>query len=331
MLASSLFAIFYNISIMRYLRPIVVISGLLICFSATLRCEEPIRMTVCELKSNPAEYDHKLIEITGFVSHGFEDFGLFDPSCPSWPYVWLEYGGTKESGTVYCCGAAARSRPKELAVEGIEVPLTADEQFVAFDKLIHKLPDTVVRTTLVGRFFAGEKTRFPNGEVSWVGFGHMGCCSLLAIQQVISVDPHDREDLDYRSSADQPNIEKTGCGYQDFVSPWLCSDCVNAQRTADLQGSESAFDNPGQVATAALIQLAKLDEATVTNLKEKHRSQGRVIYELKEEEGKVIYMIVISKPYLLSFYAKDPTRVAWVVIGAYKSSCEKGNSVTRIK
>ena len=317
---------------MRCLRPIVVIGGLLICLSATLRCDEPVRVTVCGLKANPAEYNHKVIELTGFVSHGFEDFGLFDPSCPSWPYVWLEYGGTKKSGTMYCCGVSAdRSRPKEFAVEGIEVPLTTDEHFDAFDTLIHNPPDTVVRTTLVGRFFAGKETRFPSGEVAWRGYGHMGCCSLLAIQQVISVDPHDRKDLDYRSSPDQPNLEKVGCGFQDLVPPWPYSDWVKAQQTADLQGSEFAFENPRQVATAALIQLAKLDESTVTKLKERQHSQGRVIYELKKDEGKATYMIVLSKPYLLSFYAKDPKRVAWVVIGAYKSSCEKGNPVSRIK
>jgi hypothetical protein len=90
-------------------------------------------------------------------------------------------------------------------------------------------------------------------------------------------------------------------------------------------------DEPPHVATAALVQLANLDEGTVTKLKEKQHSQGRIIYELKKDEGKATYMIVLSKPYLLSFYAKDPKRVAWVVIGAYKSSCEKGNSVSRIK
>src|SRR5271163_1441746 len=317
---------------MRCLRSIVVISGLLIYFSATSRCEEPVRVAVCDLKANPAEYNHKLIEVTGFASHGFEDFGLFDPSCPSWPYVWLEYGGTKKSGTMYCCGVSAdRSRPKELAVEGIEVSLTTDAPFDAFDTLIHNPPDTVVRTTLVGRFFAGKETRFPNGEVEWRGYGHMGCCSLLAIQQVISVNPHDREDLDYRSSPDQPNLEKVGCGFHDLLPPWPYSDWVKAQQTADLQGSEFAFDNPRQVATAALLQLAKLDESAVTKLKDKQHSQGRIIYELKKDEGKATYMIVLSKPYLLSFYAKDPKRVAWVVIGAYKSSCEKGNSVSRIK
>jgi hypothetical protein len=317
---------------MQYLRPIVVITGLLVCFSATLRCDEPVHVTVCELKANPAEYNHKLIELTGFVSHGFEDFGLFDPSCPSWPYVWLEYGGTKKSGTMYCCGVSAdRSRPKELVVEGIEVPLTTDEHFDMFDTLLHNPPDTVVHTTLIGRFFAGQQTRFPNGEVEWVGYGHMGCCSLLAIQQVISIEPHDREDLDYRSSPDQPHVKKAGCGIQDLVPPWPYSEWVKAQQAADLQGSDFAFDNPRQVATAALNGLAKLDESTATKLKEKQHSKGRVIYELKKAEGKTFYMIVVSKPYLLSFYAKDPKRVAWVVIGAYKSSCEKGNSVVETK
>jgi hypothetical protein len=302
-----------------------VISGLLICFSATVRCDEPVRVAVCDLKADPAEYNHKLIEVTGFVSHGFEDFGLFDPTCPSWPYVWLEYGGKNKSGTMYCCGVSAdRSRSKELAVEGIEVPLTTDEHFDAFDTLIHNPPDTVVRATLVGRFFAGKKTRFPSGQEGWRGYGHMGCCSLLAIQQVISVSPHDREDLDYRSSSDQPNIEKVGCGAQDLVRPWPYSDWIKAQQTADLQESQFAFDNPMRVATAALIQLAKLTETTVTKLNETQHSQGRAIYELKQDDGKATYMIVLSKPYLLSFYAKDPKKVAWVVIGAYRSSCEKG-------
>jgi len=53
-------------------------------------------------------------------------------------------------------------------------------------------------------------------------------------------------------------------------------------------------------------------------MKEKQHSQGRVIYELKTGQKKATYMIVLSRPYLLSFYARDPTRVAWVVIGAYK-------------
>jgi hypothetical protein len=69
----------------------------------------------------------------------------------------------------------------------------------------------------------------------------------------------------------------------------------------------------------------------VANLNETRRSQGRVIYELNADDGKATYMVVVSRPYLLSFYAQDPKRIAWVVIGAYKSSCGNANSVSRIK
>jgi hypothetical protein len=41
-------------------------------------------------------------------------------------------------------------------------------------------------------------------------------------------------------------------------------------------------------------------------------------------------MVVVSRTYELSFYAKA-NRVAWVAIAAYRSSCGKDNSVTRIK
>ena len=235
----------------------------------------------------------------------------------------------KKSRTMYCCGVSDdRTRPQELVVEGTAVSLTTDENFDAFDKLIQTRPDTVVHATLVGRFFAGKENRFSNGKIVRRGYGHMGCCSLLAIQEIVAVAPHDREDLDYRASPDPPNIEKTGCGYQDLVPPrpnW-----VKAQQTADSEGSESAFESPSQVAAVALNRLAKIDEKTLGKLKETQHSQGRVIYELKPDEGKATYMIVLSKPYLPSFCAKDPKRIAWVVIGAYKSSCEKRNPVSRI-
>jgi hypothetical protein len=317
---------------MQCFRTILCTCGLLFCISTVSRGEETIRVTVCDLKTDPESYNHKLIEVTGFVSHGFEDFGLFDPNCPSFPYVWLEFGGTKKSGTMYCCGVSAdRNRPKELVVEGIELPLTANEQLESFDNLLIKQSDTVLFATIVGRFFAGKATKFPNGREGMHGFGHLGCCSLFVIEKVISVAPHDREDLDYRSSSDQPKLDKVGCGYQDLVPPWPYGDWVNTQQTADLQENSSAFDNSRDVAGAALIQLAKLDEAAVAGMKETQHSQGRFIYELKVKEGNATYMIVLSKPYLLSFFAKDPRRVAWVVIGAYKSFCEKGNSINRIE
>jgi len=94
-------------------------------FAAAARSEEPVKVTVCQLKADPAAYNHKLVEVEGFVSHDFEDFSFFDPTCPPTAEdIWLEYGGTEKSDTTYCCGpTAGTARPKELTVEGIAVPL----------------------------------------------------------------------------------------------------------------------------------------------------------------------------------------------------------------
>lgn len=292
---------------------------------------EPEKVTLCRLKNDPAAYNHKLIEVTGFISHGFEDFTLFDPSCSSRFDVWLEYGGTAASGTMYCCGVTAeRRRPKQLVVEGIPIPLIDDEQFREFDKLLQRRPDSVVRATIVGRFFSGEQVKYPAGTF-WGGYGHMGCCSLLAIQQVISVDTQARGDLDYGASADQPDIGKAGCGYKILTPIGPDKDLIDAQRTAEAGQRDWSFSDPRRVASDALARFLNLDEKAVTGLRETRKPPGRVVYQWRPKAKGASYMVVVSRPYWLSFYARDPQRVAWVVIAAYESSCGGGNSVTRVR
>jgi len=42
-------------------------------------------------------------------------------------------------------------------------------------------------------------------------------------------------------------------------------------------------------------------------------------------------MVVVSRPAMLSFYAHNPNRVAWVATAAYVSSCGSNKQVTRIR
>lgn len=90
-------------------------------------CDQPVDVTVCQLKANPPAYNHKLIRVTGFVSHAYEDFTIFDPECSSWPDVWLEYGGRVGSGTIYLGSGRERTRPEPLVVEGLAVGLVLDK------------------------------------------------------------------------------------------------------------------------------------------------------------------------------------------------------------
>lgn len=159
----------------------------------------------------------------------------------------------------------------------------------------------------------------------------MGCCSLLAIQEVRSVDLQDRVDLDYGASADQPDIDKTGCGYRFLTPIQPTDDLIKAQQQADRGGDDWVFDDPRRVALNALARCSKTEESSIEGLRETRKAQGRYVYEWTPAAKAETYMVVVSRPYLLSFYAHDPKRVAWVVTAAYLSSCGKNNSVTRIK
>lgn len=193
---------------------VVAICILFVTVNAQVQVEATAKVTLCQLKNDPNKYNHKLVEVTAFISHGFEDFTLFDLECTSKQSIWLEYGGKRSSDTTYCCGVTpSRTRPKQLVVEGIPIPLVIDVSFQKLDDLFHRRPDSSVHATIVGRFFSGKQQTFPGGTY-WVGYGHMGFSSLLAIQQVKSVDSQDRKDLDYGASVDQPNINKAGCSFK---------------------------------------------------------------------------------------------------------------------
>jgi hypothetical protein len=306
--------------------PVRRIGLLFLCllpFAVSGLCEDPERVSLCELKKNQATYNHKLVEVTGFISHGFEDFTLFDPACPPWLDIWLMYGGTSASGTIYCCGVTdSRSRQRPLVIEGEPTALVDDERFREFDRRIQQWPDTMVRATVVGRFFSGRQSRI-RGELRWGGYGHMGCCSLLVIQQILWVDPQNRADLDHRGSTDAPEIRAGRCGIQYLIPPRPHEHFVAAQRQADLEGPEWVFTDPRRVAQEGLAELLEIDPTTIKRLKRKQTEQARVVYQWKWKEQRMVYHVVVSRPYLLSFYAKDPQKVAWVIFDAYASGCGK--------
>ena len=159
----------------------------------------PLDTTYCDISKDPAAYNHKLVRLTAFVTHGFEDFQLADPECQAQDFsVWVMYGGKAISNTMYCCpgegGAAAREKP--LIVEDVEIPLVDDARFREFTALLKKEPETTVKTTIIGRYFSGEKHTI-QGRTLWGGYGHLGCCSLIVVQKIESFEPHTRSDLDY--------------------------------------------------------------------------------------------------------------------------------------
>lgn len=161
--------------------------------------EKPLTVSLCEIKAHPEKFLHKLVEFTATASHGFEDSMVEDSRC-AWPDlgpgVWMEYGGKRSTGTMYCCGFSPKpDRPKTLVVDGISLELVNDQTFKDFDKQLHpKHPmlrgSDTVRATMRGRIFGKyEGIGGTQQNPSWRGYGHMGCCMLFVVTQVVSLDP----------------------------------------------------------------------------------------------------------------------------------------------
>jgi hypothetical protein len=290
--------------------------------AAVQQSETPKKVTVCDITKDPAAYNHELLEVTAFVSRGFEDSSLYDPSCSSRFGIWVEIGGKTKTGVMYCCGVSSeRDRPEEMVVEGLSVPLVDDEVFKRFDSLLERKPDSVAHATLVGRFFSGKKETFPGGE-AWVGFGHMGMSSLFVIQQVTTVDPHNIEGLDYGSAMDQPDSESEGCGSYTILNDEDARSEIENQKLADAGSDSWRIDNPKRVATEGLSSITKPRVKSPIQLTETSRLPGRLIYHWRPNGKRgVRYMVVVSRPYWLSLYAKNPAKTVWVLSAAY-SICD---------
>lgn len=294
-------------------------------FLMALTCahgQRPVGVSVCDLQRNPSVYNHKLVKVEGFVSHDFEDFTLFDPTCRQLG-IWLEYGGTHKSDTMYCCGVAAgKSRPKPLVVEDIPISLVDDAMFRRFDREI-QAPfrsgnfGSVVHAKLIGRFFAGSGKTLR-------GYGHMGCCSLLAIQQIVSVDAQDRDDLDYGASADDPDTDHNGCGGYQFMTPiFPGNEVIEMQHKADSDAASKTLNEPETAAQEYLASSEKPLDPRLLKLSVSRKTNGRIVYDVLDSSSGARYMIVMSRPYLLSLYARDPKRVAWVPLAAFRlTSCD---------
>jgi hypothetical protein len=153
-------------------------------------------ISLCQLKQNAPEFDHKVVRVRGTASFGFEDFTLYDPHCTDHKgtAIWLTFGGDVSDIAIYCCGDHSREPGRNIRIEGESVSLLKDPAFDQFYKLLrasrNHMPNGErctgdchfysVTATLTGLFLANTKGAF-------AGYGHLGCCSLLVIERVTDV------------------------------------------------------------------------------------------------------------------------------------------------
>jgi hypothetical protein len=171
--------------------------------------EIALPVTACRLSQEPQRFEGKLVQVRGIVSRGFEVFIIGDSSFPftspeCGANIWLEPGGDGKGPRPYVVlhpgwpQADMQEWAEQARVDSVR--LQQDQQY---QEMLQRLsayrqrePDGTsceglwlcslykVTATITGRFFAMRETRLPDGRAYLHGYGHMGCCHLLVIEQV---------------------------------------------------------------------------------------------------------------------------------------------------
>jgi hypothetical protein len=268
--------------------------------------------SVCEISANPQAFHKKRLIVDAFAFSGFENFTLQDPACDQRIGIWLEYGGDRGHDVVYCCPPASKKR--RTVVEKIRVPLVENRHLEEFHAGLRVGGGSMLRARLKGRFFATPADRK-------FGYGHLGCCELFVIEEVIAVDSYGTAGLDPHSSYRSHGMP-SACRYVDSLkSITWGSQMLGEYRTAETSSDPLTFTDPLAVARRALAELLHISEPPPESVFIDHAGPGRHEYFwLNPADGATIKLIV-SKPRWLAYYAKDPTHMPWLAIGVTKEDC----------
>jgi hypothetical protein len=210
--------------------------------------QTPVKVKLCDLVRDPEKYTRQWVEVRGTVDLAFEDFSLHTGDCgPEQRGIWLAYGGDQPTPTPSTANDTVRKPGTVFKVDGISVPLERDAALRLFqDRLMARrlrTPDGSgcdqdcrlyeVTATFVGLFMGA--TEYPNTPFSpLLGYGHLGCCHLLAIRRVIAVDAKRTEvPAGGRFACSEATWEIDHAQETDFLKGNFCTDreeCRKADR-----------------------------------------------------------------------------------------------------
>lgn len=282
--------------------------------SASLLAWGQKEVGVCEISANPQAFHKKQLIVDAFASSGFENFTLQDPTCDKQIGIWLELGGSGTHDIVYCCPPASKKR--QTVVERIRIPLVENRLLEDFRAGLRVDGGAMLRVRLKGRFFATPANRR-------FGYGHLGCCELFVIEEIMAVQSDSNPDLDPHA-ANRHYSTRSGCRYLSTLKSFRWDSAILAEyRSAEISSDASNFTDPLAVARKALSNLVRIPEPASESVFIDHAGPGRHEYSwLNPADGATI-KLVISKPRWLAYYAKDPSHIPWLAVSVTKEDCGK--------
>lgn len=302
-----------------------------------------IDTTVCQLRSSPAEFDHKPIRVNAYLSLGFEEAGMHDPFCQEnsstnqqssnhekWDF-WVEFADHADH-------------------EGVKdfLPLVEDAQLRKFFDVLNEREGQMSRAVLIGTFYAAKTPEDTKpGEISLLGgYGHMGCCHLFVVSQVESVQTQYSADLDYSPywSTSEPRSCYSHETYKvptdEEIRSWqqaanngdslwrldpmkVAEEQLDAMRTGRFK--DTAWLDSEQIIPEDPVQaryfLAPPDTRPTETLVEASSQSFRKTYEFIAPDRKLRLVIVVARPYWLEELAVSSAKMIWAPVASAKVTC----------
>jgi hypothetical protein len=164
--------------------------GALIQAPLALAQDKPATTTVCDVASDPAAFDNKVVRVRATLADNFEISAIRDPDGQNCGSLWFTYPGSGPSAMVSMDSLVpTQSRPA--------VRLQRDEQFRRFQKMVHAKMYPRRRDLYCMDCQRYEVTAVMIGVVELAGPGHgFGHMSLFKVQFVLqSIEQTSVKDL----------------------------------------------------------------------------------------------------------------------------------------
>ncbi len=297
-------------------------------------------VSVCKIAASPDAFDGMLVRIDAYISRGFEDSTLHDPSCPeealvnfrnsieTSPHIWAEFAD--QVGYWHVKGFAPLVKNEQLR----QLRATLLER-----GHIHQM----TRATMTGTFFAGRRITERGKVTPLRGYGHMGCCSLFVISSVDSVQKNYSNTLDY-AWGDWNIGMPDGC-YSEQMLGVPTNETIRKWQQDSNEDREAWHTDPRQTAEDELRRLkagefgnrsggrTELLVPKKSDLKPPDQSRPTETllempstpylkrYEYIEPDRVSQFMLVVTRPYWLENIATSAEGVIWVPTGSSLVLC----------
>ncbi len=308
-------------------------AGLLLLMAPLIAAQErPFDTTPCGLLLHPDKYEEGLVSVEGLLIVGPDEFTLHDANCgDANGRIWLQFGGGVASPGQSNPSRGTSGRPR--TVEGLELPLTRDRDFDTMQELLRTAQKSgktkMLRATLIGKYFPGKPTKTLSGEAMRSGYGRMGCCSLLVIEEVAKVASELEEPVDFSPvSAVSSRSLVRGCTVSQVQLPPQ-EDEDQLERTS-LEEEYQYLHDPKKVAARAIAVQESLEaDAVEKHVQADSTSASLASYTWNSADGSTSYRIVVNKPYWLLKTAAKGDVVIWAPKQMTRTKCASDkNSAT---